>query len=133
MYEPREQDVLWAKRMMSLLTENGVLVYPSTGLRYVVSHKAKMLKLENYDQLLMPESLTVHLRTVAVFKAIGYKVIMQDDLAEAAYNFETHQQLCSICRTDDVKTSLCHIGLYLMDMFYQVLIDTARRKGGDHG
>jgi len=132
MYTPRDQDILWAKWVLSMLREDALLIYPATNLHYRISHKAKMLVLENLDQLLLPDSLVVHLRTVAVFGALGYKVVLHDELAEAVLAFETHQGTCSICQTDDIKTSLCRVGLGLIETFYRVLVAeiAKEQKGG---
>lgn len=74
MYIPENGDITWAIQMMALVMESGVLGFPSSGLIYRVSHFRKKLTLLNPDQLINPASLVTHLRTVVVFKEIGYAV-----------------------------------------------------------
>ncbi len=85
MYIPTEEDVSWAHQMVSLILENGILAYPSTGLIYRVSHYRKKLTLVNPAQLGDPASLVVHLRTRVVFEVIGYKVFDSTEDSEPPF------------------------------------------------
>lgn len=78
-YKATETDTAWARRTLSLITEGGILAFPSTGLIYRVSHKDKTLRLINSEILLILfESYVVHRQTVAVMHNIGYTVVPQD-------------------------------------------------------
>lgn len=73
-YTPRDVDIAWARRMMRLIRDGGILSYPSTGLVYRVDHAAKTLTLLNPDMLMHFESFVVHEQTKTVFDLIGYEV-----------------------------------------------------------
>ena len=74
MYSPTQVDVEWTRSAISMITDGGMLVFPTANLHYKVDHKNKALTLTNVDQLLIFDSFVVHLQTIATFRLIGYTV-----------------------------------------------------------
>ena len=74
MYEPREVDVRWARSMLGMIRDGGILGYKSNRLIYKVDHRNKQLVLTNVDQLEDEHSRETHDKGCAVFAALGYKV-----------------------------------------------------------
>jgi hypothetical protein len=73
-YVPRPTDIYWAKSMMAMIKDNGILAYPATKVIYTVDHRNKTLTLRNPEQLLEFPSFVIHQQTQAVFQEIGYTV-----------------------------------------------------------
>lgn len=73
-FTPREIDIEWAKQMVALINDGGVLTYPSTRLVYRLYHKRKTMVLMNPDELINVDALIVHLRTVETWAVIGWTV-----------------------------------------------------------
>lgn len=73
-YHPTAIDLAWAKAMIGMVKEGGLLIYPSTGLVYKLFHKKKEMVLRNPEMLLIFESFVIHFQTIDVFKALGWKV-----------------------------------------------------------
>ena len=61
--------------MVKSLTDAGMLSFPDSKLVYRVFHAQKRLILTNEDQLFVFYSYIVHVQTIWVFEAIGYKVL----------------------------------------------------------
>lgn len=40
-YKPQPKDIEWAKRVLALIAESGIVVFPATKLEYMVLHSAK--------------------------------------------------------------------------------------------
>lgn len=74
MYKPTENDIAWAKSVVNVIRQGGILAMPHTGLIYRLDHDLKTLTLINTQQLLEFEAFEVHMRTIATFKKIGYEV-----------------------------------------------------------
>jgi hypothetical protein len=81
-YIPRPDDIAWALQMLALLKDGGLLIFPTTRLTYEVSHTSKTLTLVNpvvlYDDADSNYNTTVHRRTIAVFRAVGYQVLVKE-------------------------------------------------------
>lgn len=73
-YTPEPQDIKWARRVLSLLNEGGILVYPQTKAIYKVSHKDKTLILQN-EEILDTNDAYIHYRGIQVFDKIGYRMM----------------------------------------------------------
>ena len=118
-YKPHPYDVIWAKRVLSAVTEGGTLTLPAANLTYRVSHANKILTLLNVEQLFVYESLLTHLKTVAVYAFLDYKVIERSDISAAAMLFEEHMENCPICSD---PTDICAVGQHLLNIFYEAVI-----------
>lgn len=73
-YEPSQQDIEWASRVLAAISNGGILVYPSTGLVYKVDHDRQVITLTNTDRLNYFESFVVHEQTKEVLAVIGWGV-----------------------------------------------------------
>lgn len=78
-YTPTALDLAWARQMVHMLGEGGILAYPSTRVIYSVSHEHKTITLQNPDALLDFNSFVIHYQTIDVFDAIGYRVLPPKD------------------------------------------------------
>ena len=79
-YVPNEDDIRWAKQMLTLVADKGILAFPATKLIYEVDHEAKTLTLLNPEIFGKPgiageASLLVHRRTIVTFREVGYSVV----------------------------------------------------------
>jgi len=75
LYTPTQVDIDWAKSMMALVAQDGILAFPSAQLIYDVDHEHKTLTLQNPERLATHfDSFVTHNQTVVVFKIIGYEV-----------------------------------------------------------
>jgi hypothetical protein len=74
LYTPTEEDVEWARHLVSTIRHLGTAVFPQAGLVYMVDHHQHMLTLQNPERLDLYGSLVTHVQTVAVFDKIGYTV-----------------------------------------------------------
>lgn len=74
-YQPTEVDLEWSRNVLALIQEGGKMAWPTDGLIYTISHKAKTITLQNPEQLIkQPDSMTTHLRGIEVFRQLGYTV-----------------------------------------------------------
>jgi hypothetical protein len=78
-FKPRDIDIMWARQMVATLKEGGTMMYPATELVYQIHHSTRTIVLMNPDQLIYVQSLIVHLRTVATFEVINWKVIQKEE------------------------------------------------------
>ena len=75
-YEPNEGDINWAKMMLSIIKGDGIMAFPGSRLIYQVVHPEKKILLLNPQILLMDSvAFVTHVKTVAVFKKVGYSVV----------------------------------------------------------
>jgi hypothetical protein len=77
-YEPTMDDVTWALRITGLIRDNGLLTMPTTRLIYKVSHSTRSLELQNPEDLEDEYTAQVHRRTIRVFEAIGWQVLVKE-------------------------------------------------------
>jgi hypothetical protein len=73
-YKPTEVDLEWARNMLDLVKDGGLLIYPATMVQYRLDHKNKKMTLENPEQLDEFPSFVIHQQTIEVFKVLGYAV-----------------------------------------------------------
>lgn len=73
-YEPTEVDLLWMAGVLEMIHEGGLIVFPSSGLIYKVSHQKRTLTLQNVDRLKDTVCATLHLMTTAVAARFSYEV-----------------------------------------------------------
>lgn len=75
-YEPTLIDIMWAKTMVNLIADGGLMIFPSTNLIYEVRQELKVLELVNIEILNTdPRNRELHGRSHNVFEMIGWKVI----------------------------------------------------------
>lgn len=74
-YKARAIDLAWARNVVNMLSDGGVIGYPSTELIYRINKKAKELVLTNPEKLFHLPSFITHYQTIDVFKQIGYTVL----------------------------------------------------------
>lgn len=74
MYKPRDVDINWARLVIDLVADGGVLAYPNTFLIFRVDKAKKQLLLMNPGVLSDPDSKEVFEKTIAVFREINYEV-----------------------------------------------------------
>lgn len=130
MYTPTLTDLAWATKVLLLLKDGGTLSLPQARLQYKVDKQAKRLTLINVEELFNLQGLTVHLRTRATFKRIGYEIMENIAMLRSMALFDEHQTTCPICQMD---LSLCAGGMHLLEQFYRALLDEAaieRRNDG---
>lgn len=65
-YEPTAIDIHWARNMLAMLKDGGVMVFPATRETYRVNHRTKTVTLisaqdETFD------------KTLEVFRRVGYE------------------------------------------------------------
>lgn len=77
-YLPHPVDIRWLKDMLSLVSQDGVIVYPATRLFYRVDRRLHTLTLVNPKQLSVPDSQRVHQRTIAVAHVLGWQVEVEE-------------------------------------------------------
>ena len=82
-YQPDEDDIMWARRILNTVKDGGILVFPTTKLIYLINHREKTLLLENPHILADEFSASVHRRSIKVFRLIGYMVLVRErDIGE---------------------------------------------------
>jgi hypothetical protein len=72
-YIPTEYDIKWAAEVVRIMKE-GATIATSSRITYRISRAGRTLTLQNPAALENPDSYTDHLRTVEVFKRVGYEV-----------------------------------------------------------
>jgi hypothetical protein len=73
-YEPRYIDLQWMKGVLEITKEGAVIVYPSTGLIFNVSHENRTLTLTNPEKLSDRDCQDVYERTIPVAGFFDYTV-----------------------------------------------------------
>jgi hypothetical protein len=74
-YQPRPIDVAWARGVIAMIADGGVLAYPATQMIYRFDHRNKRMILQNPEQLAAEyHSYEIHQQTIEVFKVLGYSV-----------------------------------------------------------
>jgi hypothetical protein len=73
-YEPRDIDLAWMAGVLEMVNDGAVIVYPSTGLIYKVSHTTRTLILVNPAKLDDRDCRDVHERTIVVAGFFNYTV-----------------------------------------------------------
>ena len=74
-YTPNEIDIEWAKTVLRIIKNDGIVQFPSSGLVYQINHDKKTLTLRNPEILMETGAFITHLKTVEVFKDVEYTVI----------------------------------------------------------
>lgn len=77
-YEPDEMDIEWAKTVLNLIADGGILAYPSTQLIYRVDHLHQTVTLLNRQRLEDEDSAILHRRSIRVFERIGWTVHVEE-------------------------------------------------------
>ena len=72
MYQPTEIDLIWFAQTLEIMNEGGLLVFPSSGLIYKVSHDHKTLTLQNPAKLQETICRELHAMTETVAAFFGY-------------------------------------------------------------
>jgi hypothetical protein len=73
-YDPKDVDLAWMAGVLEMTNEGAVIVYPSTGLIYKLSHSNRTLMLINPAKLDDPECRKLHERTAIVAEFFHYTV-----------------------------------------------------------
>ena len=71
-YQPSPSDIAWTENVLRIIRDGGVWGIPGTGQVYKVDHKEKTLTLIMDPGT--PEADELHLKIIAVAKAMGWKV-----------------------------------------------------------
>lgn len=98
MYQPTEQDLNWARWLLSMVRDGGSHTFPPTGQRYNFSHANKQILWVNpdHEDLHNPQPMQepwanrreTHWRTQTVFWALGYTVL---PIVPSEENEESHE------------------------------------------
>lgn len=74
MYEPNDTDLSWMAGLLEMTTEGAIMVYPSSGLIYKISHVNKTLTLQNPARLADRECKRLHETTTVVAAFFMYEM-----------------------------------------------------------
>lgn len=77
-YVPAPDDLAWARTIAGATREGGIIAFPATHLIYRISHSYQTLTLLNPEILSHKESAVLHRRTITVFAAIDYLVLVKE-------------------------------------------------------
>lgn len=73
-YEATTEDLNWAKGVIAILKDGGVITMPGCGNTYQLDKEKQVMTLLSMMDPTDPDAIMTHRRTQIVFKEIGWKV-----------------------------------------------------------